>query len=67
MDGVKLLVSPQDAAAALSIGRSKVFELLAAGELASVKIGRRRLIPRQALDQYIERLREEAGLGASVS
>lgn len=44
------------AARALSIGKTEVFELLNTNELRSVQIGRRRLIPRQAIEQYIARL-----------
>ncbi len=54
----KLLVPVEEAAAILSLGRSKVFELVAAGEIESLKVGRRRLIPRQALDAYVQRQRE---------
>jgi len=54
----KLLVPVEEAAAILSLGRSKVFELLAAGEIESLKVGRRRLVPRQALDAYVQHQRE---------
>ncbi len=54
----RLLVSVEEASAILSLGRSKVFELVAAGEIESLKVGRRRLIPRQALDAYVQRQRE---------
>lgn len=67
MNGAQLLLSPREVAATLSIGRSKVFELLATGELASVKIGRRRLIPRAALSEYVGRLCNEAELEGSYS
>ncbi len=43
----------------LAIGRSKVFELIESGELRSVKIGRRRLVPSSAITEYIERLESE--------
>lgn len=43
----------------LSVGRSKVFELIESGELRSVKIGRRRLVPSSAIAEYIERLESE--------
>ncbi|WP_047890192.1 excisionase family DNA-binding protein [Rhodococcus sp. ARP2] len=43
----------------LSVGRSKVFELIESGELRSVKIGRRRLVPSTAIAEYIERLESE--------
>lgn len=49
----------------LDLGRSQVFELLAAEQavpgtgIRSVRVGRRRLIPESAIVEYIERL--EAG------
>ncbi|WP_315852157.1 excisionase family DNA-binding protein [Prescottella equi] len=43
----------------LAIGRSKVFELIESGELRSVKIGRRRLVPVNAIAEYIARLEAE--------
>lgn len=39
------------------LGRTRVFDLLRTGELASVKIGRRRMIPDSAIRQYIENLK----------
>lgn len=39
-----LLCSIPDAAAALGLGRSKVYELIGAGQLETINIGRRRLI-----------------------
>lgn len=39
------------------IGRTKYFELLASGELESVRIGRRRFVPADALGAYVDRLR----------
>lgn len=46
------------AAAAERIGmsRSRLYELFAAGELRSVKVGRRRLIPESAIAEYIARV-----------
>ena len=37
----------------LGVGRSCVFELIGSGQLRSVKIGRRRLVADQAIDDYI--------------
>ena len=51
------LLTPEQAAAALAIGRTKVFELLRSGELESVRIGSSRRIPREALQEYMCRLR----------
>ena len=53
------LVSVQDACGALSIGRSGLFQLIAKNELRSVKLGARRLIPIEALDEFVERLQAE--------
>ena len=49
-----------DAAQALGVGKSKLWELIATGELESVKIGHSRLVPPAALHSYVERLREDA-------
>jgi excisionase family DNA binding protein len=40
----------------LCISRAKGYELIASGELRSVKIGRRRLIPESAIVEFIARL-----------
>lgn len=39
----------------LHLGRSTVFALLNSGELFSVKIGRKRLVPEAALIQFVEK------------
>ncbi|MGW3542051.1 excisionase family DNA-binding protein [Nocardia niigatensis] len=44
----------------LGVGRSMLFELIKNGELGSVKVGRRRLVPESAIVAYIERLTREA-------
>jgi excisionase family DNA binding protein len=56
----KLLCTTREAAEALGIGRSKVYELMYAGVLASVKIGRSRRIPAEALLECVEALKEPA-------
>lgn len=38
------------------LGRTTVFGLISSGELRSVKVGRRRLVPAAALDEYIANL-----------
>lgn len=55
----RLLYSVEEAADLLGIGRTFMFQLVATGEIDSFKIGKRRKIPRDALDAYIERLRSE--------
>lgn len=54
---MKLLYSIEDAAKLLSIGKRKVEALVAAGEIETVYIGRRHLIPAEALTDYVERLK----------
>lgn len=39
-----MLISIRDAAKLLGIGRSKLYDLMADGQLATVQIGRRRLV-----------------------
>jgi len=55
----KLLLSPAEAAAHLSIGRSKVYELMRLGQLRSVKIGASRRIPQAALADFVAALADE--------
>jgi excisionase family DNA binding protein len=40
------------------VGRSQVNWLITTGELRSVKIGRRRLVPESAILEYINRLQQ---------
>ena len=51
-----LLLTVQQAAEMLGIGRSTLYELLGAGELQSVKLGGSRRIPFSAVREYVERL-----------
>ncbi len=37
----------------LGIGRTALYELIAAGKLKPVKVGRRRLVPREAIEEFI--------------
>jgi excisionase family DNA binding protein len=50
---VRLLYKPVEAAEMLGIGRSKLYELLEADEIASVWIGRSRRVPVEALHAFI--------------
>jgi excisionase family DNA binding protein len=49
----RLLLNVQEAAILLNLGRTTMYELVMRGEIVSVTIGRRRLIPRDALQRYI--------------
>ena len=53
---VPILLTPTEAARALGIGRSKLYQLLQAGVLESVHIGTCRRIPAQALTALVDRL-----------
>ena len=52
----KLLLSPEEAAEVLGVGRSTVYDLMRMRLLPSVKIGRSRRVPAEALRQYVSRL-----------
>lgn len=51
------LYDRHDAAEQLSISERVLDRLIVDGHLETVKIGRRRLVPDDALDAYIEKLR----------
>jgi excisionase family DNA binding protein len=59
----KKLLNVNEAAAALGLGRSLVYTLVASGELKSIKIGRARRIPLSALDEFITRRLEDVNDG----
>jgi len=46
------LLDVEEAARALGLGRTSVYHELMAGRLRSVKVGRRRLVPGDALDEF---------------
>ncbi len=53
----KLLLTPTEAATALGIGRSKVYELMRAGTLRSVRIDSCRRVALEDLTALVTRLR----------
>jgi len=55
-DDASLLVSVEQAASILGIGRTRMFELVMGQMITSVKIGRRRLVVRRSLEEFIQRL-----------
>ena len=60
-----LLLTPTQAAALLGISRSKLYALLAAGEIESVTIGASRRVPYQDLTLYVEKLRNRDVRGST--
>lgn len=51
-----VLLTVEQAAEALALGRTKVYELLDSGSLRSVKIGRARRIPVDALAEFVHKV-----------
>jgi excisionase family DNA binding protein len=52
-----VLLTVEEAARAMAVGRTTVFQLLAAGSLRSVKIGTARRIPLDAIRDFVSELR----------
>ncbi|MCI1141938.1 helix-turn-helix domain-containing protein [Sphingomonas sp. WKB10] len=53
-----LAVPVKDAARTLGIGRTKLYELIGAGQLQTMQIGRRRLVKLPASARWWQRLRD---------
>ena len=54
-----MLLRVSEAAESLGLSESKVRELIAYGELETVKIGRSRRIPYEAVESFIAQLRQQ--------
>ncbi|MGO8946652.1 MAG: helix-turn-helix domain-containing protein [Ktedonobacterales bacterium] len=50
----KLLITVEEAAASLSVGRPKMWQLVMTGEVPSIKIGASRRIPVSVLEGYVQ-------------
>jgi excisionase family DNA binding protein len=61
-----ILTRPEQAAHLLAISRSRVYELLASGELQSIQIGSSRRIPLASLDHFVAERLSESRLGVPV-
>lgn len=55
----RLVYTIREAAHALRISRTKLYELLDSGAIESIHIGRSRKIPADALRTYLDHLREQ--------
>ncbi|TDU89446.1 excisionase family DNA binding protein [Kribbella voronezhensis] len=55
-----LLLTVEQAAQQLGIGRTTVFALVKSGDLESIPLGRLRRIPAECITEYINRLRGAA-------
>ncbi len=54
------VLTPAQLAEYLSLGRDKVYAMLAAGRIPAVKLGRTYRIPRRALEEWLERRAAES-------
>lgn len=54
-----LLLKPEQAAEALGIARTRLYQLMRVGDIKSVKIGKLRRIPVAALQAYVEWLENQ--------
>lgn len=59
--GPRLVLTIEEAAQRLGIGRTLMYALVSAGEVESVRIGRLRRVPVGALDSYVTSLRCPGG------
>jgi excisionase family DNA binding protein len=57
----RLLLRPVEAAEAIGVSRSKIYELLASGDLPSVRIGASVRVPVEALRAWIAEQLDDAG------
>jgi excisionase family DNA binding protein len=53
------MVGIPEAYAGLGVGRSTFYELVARGDMEVVRVGRRVLVPVDAIEAYVQRLRDE--------
>ncbi len=58
-DATPLVLTIEEAAHRLGIGRTLMYALVTSGEIESVTIGRLRRIPADCLTEYVNRLRQQ--------
>lgn len=57
----RLLLTVEEAADRLGIGRSLMYELIGSGQVASIRVGRLRRVPLESLTDYVSMMRAQAG------
>ena len=57
----RVLLTPEEVAEALHVGRCTVYDLIRTNQLQSFKIGKLRRIPVDAVREFIKRLADENG------
>ena len=60
MDTDRLTLTVEEAARLLGISRALGYELVARGQLPSVRLGRRIVVPRRALDALLDAASQES-------
>ena len=56
----RLLLKPSEAMELIAVGRSRIYEMLASGELPSIRVGRSIRIPVKALEEWVADSQEAA-------
>lgn len=60
-----VLLTVEEAARRLQLGRTLVYRLISSGELESVTVGRLRRVPAECLAEYVATLRGASSSGAA--
>jgi excisionase family DNA binding protein len=60
MPELQILMTVEEAAKALSVGRTQMFKLIADGSVSSVRIGRSRRVSVDAIREYAKKLEDSA-------
>jgi len=55
----RVVLRPHEAAEQLAISRSKIYELIAAGDIETIMVGKVRRVPIDAVGRYVERQRHQ--------
>jgi excisionase family DNA binding protein len=61
-DATPLVLTIEQAAKRLGIGRTLMYALVTSGEIESVTIGRLRRIPAECITEYVNRLRQQGAI-----
>ncbi len=64
---IQLLLTIEEAAERLRIGRTSMYRLVSTGAVETVTVGRLRRVPAECLDEYVARLRSGASSESSVA
>lgn len=62
----RALYDVAEAMALLNLSRSQIYELIRSNRLLTVTVGRRRLVPAEAITAYVALLVSEAGHGRAA-